>query len=159
EVLKGNPSVTPIAAQLSQLRLGRLTGFFTEKLDVDVRVRFDETVERLRSAGGSIVDVQIPRAADGSRIYVNVAMPEAYAFHAKMLASKGDLYSPSVRARLELGRNISAEEYVKAQGDRVVLRDQADRALSRCDVLILPSMAIPAPPHHADTLRVDNVDE
>ena len=86
-------------------------------------------------------------------------MPEAYAYHAKMLASKGDRYSPTVRARLEMGRDISAQDYVQAQGDRVALRDQVDRALGKCDVLILPSMPIPAPLHHADMIRVDKADE
>src|SRR5207253_11359966 len=91
--------------------------------------------------------------------YANIALPEAYAYHAKTLQNMPEAYSDSVRSRLEMGRDISAGRYVQAQRDRVMLRREVDALLNTCDALVLPSLPIPAPKFGADTVRIGGVDE
>jgi aspartyl-tRNA(Asn)/glutamyl-tRNA(Gln) amidotransferase subunit A len=145
EVLKGVPPSPQVAAPMAGLRLGKLGGYFLEKLDVDVRRRFDEAISRMIAAGAAIVDVAIPHADIIAPTYVRVALTEAYAVHAKLLERHGAAYSPGVRARIESGRDITQDEYVSAQRNRAILRDEVTAALSDCDALVLPSLAIPAP--------------
>jgi aspartyl-tRNA(Asn)/glutamyl-tRNA(Gln) amidotransferase subunit A len=51
-----------------------------------------------------------------------------------------------VRLRLELGRYVLAEDYLRALDGRRVLRAEVDATLDGRDALVLPTLPIPAPP-------------
>jgi aspartyl-tRNA(Asn)/glutamyl-tRNA(Gln) amidotransferase subunit A len=53
-----------------------------------------------------------------------------------------------------MGRYVLAEDYVRAQAARAVLRREVDAALDACDALVLPTLPIPAPPIGAATVDV-----
>jgi aspartyl-tRNA(Asn)/glutamyl-tRNA(Gln) amidotransferase subunit A len=91
-------------------------------------------------------------------VYLHICLPEASCYHAGRLAAHADLYSPGVRLRLEMGRYILAEDYVRAMQLRTRLRTDVDRALDRCDALLLPALPIPAPPVGATTVNVGESD-
>jgi aspartyl-tRNA(Asn)/glutamyl-tRNA(Gln) amidotransferase subunit A len=57
-----------------------------------------------------------------------------------------------------MGRYILAEDYVRAMQLRTRLRTDVDRALDRCDALLLPALPIPAPPVGATTVNVGESD-
>jgi len=126
-------------------RLGVPRTYFLDALDDEVRARFSETVHRLRAAGANVEDVWIPHAADTAPVYLHIAAPEAAAYHAMAIERHPEAYTPNVRLRLEAGRYILAEDYVRAQRGREVLRSEVDAALRGCDALLLPTVAIPPP--------------
>jgi aspartyl-tRNA(Asn)/glutamyl-tRNA(Gln) amidotransferase subunit A len=159
DVLKGNDKAPRAPVPLQGLRLGRLGGYFMKLLDDEVRRRYQEALERLRGAGVSIVDVQIPGASAAPSIYVQIALPEAYAFHAETIATMPEKYTDGVASRLLMGREVPAATYVNAQADRAALRTEVDAALKKCDVLVLPTLPIPAPLLGASTVRVSGKDE
>jgi aspartyl-tRNA(Asn)/glutamyl-tRNA(Gln) amidotransferase subunit A len=70
-----------------------------------------------------------------------------------------DKYTPNVRLRLEMGRYILAEDYVRALHARDVLRREVDAALAQHDALVLPTVPIPAPPIGAATVEVSGRSE
>jgi aspartyl-tRNA(Asn)/glutamyl-tRNA(Gln) amidotransferase subunit A len=159
DVMRGVAAQERIPPPARGLRLGKLGGYFLERLDDEVRLRFEEALARLHDGGASIVDVQVPRAAEAPSIYVNIALPEAYAHHASTIASMAERYSEGVVARLQAGREVPANSYVKAQRDRAALRAEVERSLAQCDALVLPTLPIPAPLLGATTVRVGGQDE
>jgi aspartyl-tRNA(Asn)/glutamyl-tRNA(Gln) amidotransferase subunit A len=160
EVLKGSsPSAAKTGAPVSQMRLGKLGGYFLQKLEPDVRRRFEEALDRLKSAGAIIVDAKIPHSSDIPLTYVRVALPEAYAVHAESLEANPDGYSESVRARLESGRDVPRKDYEEAQKHRGTLRAEVDAALSECDALVLPTLPIAAPKIGATTVTIGSAEE
>ncbi len=88
----------------------------------------------------------IPHAADAPPIYLHIQAPEAASVHARSLERQPDAYTPNVRWRLEAGRYLLAEDYVRAQRGRLVLRREVDAILRTCHALLLPTVPIPAPP-------------
>jgi aspartyl-tRNA(Asn)/glutamyl-tRNA(Gln) amidotransferase subunit A len=144
---------------VSRLRLGKLGGYFLERLDNDVRKRFEEALNRLVSAGASMVDVTINHASTIALTYMNIVLPEAAAFHAKTLDRAPQSYSEGVLTRLKAGREIPAEDYKAAQRDRATLRDEVDRGLMKCDALVLPTLPIPAPLLGATTVSIGSGEE
>src|SRR5262249_15471017 len=74
-----------------------------------------------------------------------IVMTEAAAYHAATLDRVPERYTPSVRLRLEMGRYILAEDYVRALRCREMLKREVDAALAGVDALILPTLPIPAP--------------
>jgi aspartyl-tRNA(Asn)/glutamyl-tRNA(Gln) amidotransferase subunit A len=141
------------------MRVGLLGGYFTALLDPQVASTFEAACERLLGAGVSLDEAAIPHAHDTPAIYVHIALAEAAAYHAHTLESRPEDYTTNVRLRLEMGRYIMAEDYVRALRGRDVLRGEVDEALSSCDALLLPAMAVPATRLGAATVRVGSTEE
>lgn len=159
DILASSTLPPPLPRSIGSVRLGRLSGYFQDKLDEDVRARFEEAMIRLSDAGASIVTVDIGRLPDIPTTYVNVALPEAFAYYADALKRAPDRFSENVRSRLEMGAQISRDDYVQAQAERVRLRTAVDRAMANCDVLVLPTLAIPPQTVGATTAIVGSVEE
>jgi Asp-tRNA(Asn)/Glu-tRNA(Gln) amidotransferase A subunit family amidase len=120
---------------------------------------FELTCARLTDAGVVLDEVAIPHASEIPAIYLHVALTEAAAFHAKTLDSRPGDYTPTVRVRLEAGRYVLAEDYLRALRGRDVLRAEVSAALAGRDGLLLPSLAVPATPLGASTMRVGDIEE
>jgi len=119
--------------------------YFCDRLDPPVRAALTRTRNALSAAGHEIRTVAIEHAARTPDVYLHVVLPEASWYHAPLLETHADRYSPGVRLRLEMGRYILAEDYVRALQLRDVLGQAVDRALQGCDALLLPTQPIPAP--------------
>jgi aspartyl-tRNA(Asn)/glutamyl-tRNA(Gln) amidotransferase subunit A len=103
--------------------------------------------------------VTVEHASRTAEVYLHLVLPEASWYHAPVLAEHADRYSPGVRLRLEMGRYVLAEDYVRARQLRTVLRRAVDHALDGCDALLLPTQPIPAPLLGAATVDVDGAQE
>lgn len=149
----------PVVRRPSTLRLGRLRGFFEARLETAVKTGYEDAIASIEKAGVAVTDVTLPHAADIAAIYLGILLAEAGAYHATTLDQCPELYSPSVRQRLEMGRYILAEDYLRARRGQDVLRREIEGALADVDALVLPGMAIVAPPLGAETIAIDGVAE
>jgi aspartyl-tRNA(Asn)/glutamyl-tRNA(Gln) amidotransferase subunit A len=147
------------ARELRGLRLGIPRPYFFALLDPDVAARFDESCERLLRAGVTLDDVAIVHTAEIATIYLHVALSEAAACHARTLENQPDEYTPNVRLRLEMGRQIMAEDYVRAMRGREVLTREVNAALNGRDGLLLPTLPVPAVTLGAATVTVGASEE
>ena len=141
------------------LRLGVLRDYFMALLDPEVAESFERACARLQETGVELHDVVVPHAGDIAPIYLHIVLSDAAAYHAKTLESRADDYTANVRLRLEMGRYILAEDYVRALRGREVLMHEVDAALTGCDGLLLPSLPIPAPTIGVGTVRIGASDE
>jgi aspartyl-tRNA(Asn)/glutamyl-tRNA(Gln) amidotransferase subunit A len=128
-----------------RLRLGRLRGYFEELLEPGIARAYELALARFERAGVTLVDVQVPHAADLPAIYLHIVLPEAAAFHAATLERCPERYTPGVRLRLEMGRYVLAEDYLRALAAKRVIGAEIDRALDGVDALVLPTLPIAAP--------------
>ena len=144
----------PAPMPMHGLRLAVPRTYFCDLLDDDVRARFEEALDRLRTAGAHIDEIEIQHAADIAPVYLHIVLGDAAAYHATMLETMPERYTASVRMRLEMGRYVLAEDYVRALAGRERLRREVDAALSQHDALILPSLPIPAPIIGANTVQI-----
>ncbi len=158
-VLRGSPPSVLEPRLVAGLRLGIPRDYFLSLLDPQVAAAFDRLCARLADAGAILDDVVIPHAGDIGAVYTHIVLPEAAALHATTLESRPDDYTPSVRARLEMGRYILAEDYVRALRGRAVLQREVDAALGDRHALLLPSIPIPAPPLGIATVRLGAAEE
>jgi aspartyl-tRNA(Asn)/glutamyl-tRNA(Gln) amidotransferase subunit A len=141
------------------MRLGLPRAYFCDLLDEDVRRRFEEAISALREAGADVKDVGIDHVSTTPAVYVHIHASEGAEYHATMLETVPERYTPPVRLRLELGRYILAEDYVRAMHGREVLRREVEAALADQDALILPALPIPAPPIGAESVVVNGASQ
>jgi amidase len=154
------------------LRIGVVKEGFghpVSEADVDQKVR--QAADRLRALGATVEDVSIPMHLDGPAIWTPIALE---GLQAQMMHGNGmgfnwkGLYTTSLldahsnwRARAnELSRtlkismfageyfirNYRGHFYAKAQNLGRLLRQSYDEALSRCDLLLMPTLPMKAPP-------------
>ena len=160
ETLRGEVAFPAASARgVRGIRLGVLREYFMALLDPDVASSYDSACTRLREAGVELRDVTIPHAGEIAAIYLHIVLTEAAAYHATTLEHRPDDYTPNVRLRLEMGRYILGEDYLRALRGRDVLRREVDRALSDCDGLFLPTLPIPAPRIGAGTVCLGGSEE
>ena len=144
----------PAAASLKGLRLGVPAGYLFDQLDADVERVVMSTIDTLRRSGAIVTEVAIPHATDMAAIYLHLVLGDAAEYHARTLMSRPQDYTPNVRLRLEMARYVLAEDYVRALRGKAVIAHEVDRAMDGVDALVLPSLAIPAPPIGAVTMPV-----
>jgi aspartyl-tRNA(Asn)/glutamyl-tRNA(Gln) amidotransferase subunit A len=144
----------PAPRPVQGLRLAVPRRYFCELLDDEVAARFESALERLRAAGAHIHDIEIRHAADLAAVYLYIVLADAAAYHAGTLETMPERYTPNVRLRLEMGRYLLAEDYVRALAGRALLQREMDAALAQDDALVLPTLPIPAPPIGAATVQV-----
>jgi aspartyl-tRNA(Asn)/glutamyl-tRNA(Gln) amidotransferase subunit A len=151
--------VVPARRDVRGLRFGIPRPYFFEVLDPQVAARFDDAGERLKSAGAILEDVVIPHTKEIGTIYVHIALPEAAAYHASTLEGRPQDYTENVRLRLEMGRYILAEDYVRAQRGRQVLIQEVRESLDGRDGLLLPSLPVPATRLGVPMVSIGGVEE
>jgi aspartyl-tRNA(Asn)/glutamyl-tRNA(Gln) amidotransferase subunit A len=147
--------IAPIAGALT---FGVPRAYFFDRLEPETRACVEQALVRVREAGYALREIAIADATMTADVYLHICLPEASCYHAQLLADHAALYSPGVRLRLEMGRYILAEDYVRAMRLRAHLTASVDRALQRCDALLLPALPIPAPPIGATTVIVEGVE-
>jgi aspartyl-tRNA(Asn)/glutamyl-tRNA(Gln) amidotransferase subunit A len=145
----GEPSV-------ERLRFGIPQRYFCDRVDDDVASSLRRARTALTEAGHQVVDIEIAHAEWTPDVYLHIMLPEASWYHAPLLERHASSYSPGVRLRLEMGRYVRAEDYVRAQTLREVLRGSVNAAMatSRLDAILLPTLPTAAPPLGAQTVTI-----
>lgn len=156
-VMAGDPNPPALQAgsgSTRSLRLGLLKPYFMDVLDSGVDAAFGGALDRLAAAGVSVSERNVRHASEIATVYLHLQLPEASAYHARMLEAHPDRYTAPVRQRLELGRYVLAEDYVRARDGADVLRRDVDAALDGLDALVLPTVPITAQPIGSTSLTV-----
>jgi len=149
-VLTGTAPVTG-EIPVTRLRLARLGGYVESELEPAVSRAYRDAIERLTAAGVEIIEVSVPALERMPREQLGVTMTgyEAFRTHTGLLDRFPELYDPRVRSRLELGRNITTEQYAAAAAARHELQQAAAQALHGFDAWLVPTVTKLAPPFQA----------
>jgi aspartyl-tRNA(Asn)/glutamyl-tRNA(Gln) amidotransferase subunit A len=158
EAMRGIPNSGGAAAGGPYV-FGVPESYFCDRLDPAVRAALLRTRQALVAAGHRVRTVTIEHASRTPDVYLHIVLPEASWYHTPLLAEHADRYSPGVRLRLEMGRYVLAEDYVRARHLQTVLRRAVDDALEGCDALLLPAQPAPAPLHGASTIEIEGTQE
>lgn len=163
---------------VSGLRIGvMLEGFNRADSEADVDQKVRQAADRLRAMGAIVEDVSVPMHMDGPAIWTAIALEGLQAqmmngngmgFNWKGLyttslldahaawRARADQLSPSLKVSMMAGeyftKNYRGHFYAKAQNLSRVLSKAYDTALSRFDLLLLPTLpmkATPLPPANA----------
>ncbi len=162
DVLRGLPPSAPLddaGASLAGLKLAVLGGYFMDRLSEEVEAVFTVAIDAVRNGGATVTAASIPHAQDIAPIYLHIVLTDAAAYHASALERRPHAYTDNVAIRIEMGRHVLAEDYVRAVRGRAVIRREVNRALEGVDALLLPSLAIEAPPIGAATVAVKGGNE
>lgn len=112
----------------------------------DVTTAVTDGLALLENQGADIVEVALPDQAQMNALSTIVTRAEGATIHRKWLTERRDDYSPQVRRRMEMGLLLPATRYLEALSLRArFLEAFATDVFGRCDVLLLPTVPMPAP--------------
>ena len=129
-------------------RISVPTNYFFHPIDPEVEAAVRAAIATYSEMGATVVELAMPAALDDFfGVYRGVQRPEAYTYHSDMgwLTTRADRYSPTVRANIEAGADISARDYIQAQQARRAFTREMLALMAQVDVLLTPTMALPAP--------------
>ena len=148
-VMAGEPPEPLEAMGPRGLRLAVPRGsFFLDELDAEVAQAFERACGLLSRAGAQLEALALPELAELGAINAKggFSPPEAYAWHAELIARRGADYDPRVRQRIARGAEMSAPDYVRLIEDRARFNAAIAAHTRHYDALIVPTVAVIAPP-------------
>jgi aspartyl-tRNA(Asn)/glutamyl-tRNA(Gln) amidotransferase subunit A len=122
------------------LRIGVPRAHFFDDLDDEVRAAVERALVVIGTLVADVRDLHIEVSSDRT-----VQAAESFAYHAEHVARTPELYQPETLRRIRTGENISAPEYIQRRRELEQERRQASDIFSGVDLLVTPTMPIPAP--------------
>ena len=153
---------------VKKLKIGVPMEFFAEGLDPEVEQAVRAAIEELKSLGGQIKEIQLPRTDAAVAVYYVIATAEAssnlarydgvkFGLRAKETKDLLDLYmktrqegfGPEVKRRIMLGTYALSAGYYdayygKAQAVRTLIRQDFHEAFKEVDLIATPVTPTPA---------------
>ena len=147
-IMAGEAPIVPPAISVEALRLGVPQTYVLDGLEAEVATAFANACTMLSRAGARIVDLPLSELAELPSINASggFAPIEAYAWHKPLLERRGSDYDPRVRTRIERASGMTAVEYIELRAARADLITRVATRTSDFDALLMPTVAITAPP-------------
>lgn len=124
--------------------VGIPTDFYFEHVEDEVEARVRGAAEVLRDLGAELRPVEMPLLHETLKAQRLVLAAEAYAVHEERLETEPEKFSDEGRQRLVDGESVRAYRYANAQRSKLRSIEEFGRVLSGVDVLLAPSVPIPA---------------
>jgi len=146
-VFAGEPIAIPQAAPLAGLRFGIPKQIVTDDLDPVVAKAFERACKQLSAKGAKVEQVDLPQFNELPAINAKggFAASEAYAWHQKLIARRGNMYDPFVHPRIMRGKEMSAADYIDLLHARADLQKRVSAVTENYDAVVMPTCAITAP--------------
>ena len=147
-IMAGEAPIVPPAISVEALRLGVPQTYVLDGLEAEVATAFANACTMLSRAGARIVDLPLSELAELPSINASggFAPIEAYAWHKPLLERRGSDYDPRVRTRIERASGMTAVEYIELRAARADLITRVATRTSDFEALLMPTVAITAPP-------------
>ena len=133
---------------LEGLRLAVPRTLMFDGIEPAVARAFERSLQALSAAGAQVVDIALAELGEIASINApgGFSPVEASAVHRERFAAKRDGFDARVAARIALGTEVRAADYIAMQDRRRDWIVRVERALEGFDAVVCPTVPIVAPP-------------
>lgn len=132
---------------IAGLRVGVCRNHFFDTIRPEVASSVEQSINLLAKNGARIVDFEIPDLAYGLGAIFAIELASSTNYHDRRLrAGETQDFAPDVRLLVEMGRLVSAPDYLQAERFRQRLGKQFAELFDTVDVIISPTMPLTAWP-------------
>jgi aspartyl-tRNA(Asn)/glutamyl-tRNA(Gln) amidotransferase subunit A len=132
--------VAAIGRDAGPLRIGVPRAFFYEDLDSEVSAAVEHALTVLARLIGNVKEIVLDVSTDRS-----LQSAESYKYHKYWVKESAQLYQPETLRRILAGEKVSEADYAERQRELEQTRHDIGKAFADCDVLVMPTMPMPAP--------------
>lgn len=138
---------------LSGMKLGVLKGW-DELTSDEVAQTHGRRLRLLEEAGAELVDYAYPDFAKAEAAWLTILVAESAAYHSVHLQHQPQQISDGVRQFLELGQEVSAVDYLRAQQIRAWWSRVVRKSMEGVDAIVSPTLPTTAPHFDQEVLQV-----
>lgn len=144
-----------LPAHLDGVTVALVRNAVDSDLDPEIRRAVLDALPIFAEAGATVREIEIPALGrDVADAAMTVILPEATHSHRDWLDARASDYSPTVRERLLMGRNVPAVDYFAAQATGERLRTAMQDVQREADLLLMPTMPVVATPLEETSIAV-----
>jgi aspartyl-tRNA(Asn)/glutamyl-tRNA(Gln) amidotransferase subunit A len=130
---------------VQNLRIGVCRNHFFERNQPDVEAAVELAIDDFAAQGASVREFNIPLLEYGLGAIFAIELASSTAYHdASLRAGRTKDFQPDVRTLVEVGRLVTASDYLKAEQYRTVLMEEFSKIFATVDVIIGPTTPITA---------------
>jgi aspartyl-tRNA(Asn)/glutamyl-tRNA(Gln) amidotransferase subunit A len=144
--------VAALAETVKTIRVGVARSYFFDELDAEVAAAVEAAVRVIETMVAEVKDVVLDVPTDRT-----VQAAESYAFHAAAASATPHLYQAETLRRIRTGEKISTVEYISRRQEMDRARRDIEQMFADVDLVITPTMPIPAPAIADLTTNPDNL--
>ena len=129
-----------------KFRIGWPERYFFERIDREIEATIESAAKSLKSLGATIQDVSLPSLEQSVEPSTNIALAEATQYHESKgyFPAQASKYGDEIRHRLELGRKVSAADYLHAFDVKRKITQEFDAVFENVDAILTPTLPIAA---------------
>jgi aspartyl-tRNA(Asn)/glutamyl-tRNA(Gln) amidotransferase subunit A len=124
--------------------IGIPTEFYFEHVDGEVEALVRKAAETFLSLGAGVREVEVPNLLETLHAQRLTLAAEAYAVHEERVKTEPERFDDQGLERLLAGENLQAFRYAEAQQRKLHSRREFGLVLQDVDVLLTPTVPIPA---------------
>jgi aspartyl-tRNA(Asn)/glutamyl-tRNA(Gln) amidotransferase subunit A len=127
------------------MRIGVCRNHFFGRNETDVENLVEQAIQELSALGARVIDFEIPNLRYGLGTIYAIELASSTAWHDYALQSGATAFmTDDVRTLVEIGRMVSAPDYLKAEQMRTQLIRDFDAILRKVDVIVTPASSVTA---------------
>lgn len=135
----------PLQVGADGLRIGLLTGEWSEPASSEVAAAVQDAAATLERAGASVQEVELPGRGEAFELAAELLLAEAAWFHRERLRERPEIFGPDVVRRLRRGAAVTGPRYGYGRQQQRLWRRRVLEMLDGRDLLLAPTCPIPAP--------------
>ena len=135
------------------VRVGHAPAFYRDA-DPEIQTGFRSALEACRGLGAEVAEVALPEPDDVIEIHGIIFCAESAAYHRSAFPDRRDDYPPLVRRFLGYADEHTGADYVAAMRRREELTRKVETLFDEIDILMAPTLPVPAPPRDTETLTL-----
>lgn len=132
--------VAALRGDATPLCVGVPRASFYDDLDPEVASAMEHALRAIQTLVAEIKEVKLDVPTDRT-----LQAAESFAYHAESVARSPELYEPETLRRIRSGEKVSAAEYIRRHRELDEARRSIGQIFADVDVLVTPTMPIPAP--------------
>jgi len=134
-----------LSAGIAGLRIGVCRNHFFGANEADVEARVEQAIADLAALGASIVEFEVPNLQYGLGAIYAIELASSSAYHDLGLQrGASEAMADDVRTLVEIGRLVTAADYLKAEQLRALLIDDFKAVFAGVDVIVTPASPVTA---------------
>ena len=142
------------------LRIGVIDNHFMDRNAPEVQACIEARLADLQREGAVITHFRMPILEYGLAAIYAIELASSGAYHDRWIEQgRSNHFRPDVQALVEMGRLVSAVDYLKAEQVRMVMAEEFKRLFNQVDVIVTPTEPLTAWKHGHESLAVSGNEE
>ncbi|TDQ89478.1 amidase [Paraburkholderia silvatlantica] len=130
---------------IAGMRIGVCRNHFFGENEAEVEAQVEHAIADLAGLGAQVVDFEVPNLKYGLGAIFAIELASSSAYHDRGLQRGASAaMADDVRTLVEIGRMVSASDYLKAEQLRASLIEDFKCVLERIDVVVVPASPVTA---------------